>query len=114
MKSWQDPAWDKYAGNQNGTFPYSRNSTALAVDYLAGELRGCYEGWETWLKTGHSGYGAGHLWGCVGAWYSGDWMSTAARQYIGLVRTSMRRRPWRWRSFRTGQFKCDPVKGCPI
>ena len=32
--------------NQNGTFPFNRDSTAFAVDYIGGELRGCYEGWN--------------------------------------------------------------------
>jgi hypothetical protein len=46
LKSWQDPAWGAWPDNQNGTFPFNRDSTAFAVDYIGGELRGCYEGWN--------------------------------------------------------------------
>ena len=47
--SWQDPRWGRLRGNQNGTFPFNQQSTAFAADYLASQLRGCYEGWEWWL-----------------------------------------------------------------
>ncbi len=111
VMSWQAPAWDRYPGNQNGTFPFNRDSTAFALDYLGAELRGCFEGWEPWL--GH-GYAKGSLWGCVGAWYAGAWLSPGARHYIGLVRLEMRRQVWRKASFRHGQYHCDPIKGCPV
>ena len=61
IKSWQNPSWGQMADNQNGTFPFNRNSTAFAVDYIGAYLRGCYEGWITWLGP------AGDLWGCVGS-----------------------------------------------
>ena len=35
--------------NQNGTFPFNRDSTAFALDYLGAFLRGCQEGWVHWL-----------------------------------------------------------------
>jgi hypothetical protein len=35
--------------NQNGTFPFNRDSTAFALDYLGSLIRGCCEGWVTWL-----------------------------------------------------------------
>ena len=47
VMSWQAPSWGLMADNQNGTFPFNRNSTAFAVDYVASYLRGCYEGWIT-------------------------------------------------------------------
>ena len=47
--SWQDPAWGAWPDNQNGTFPFNRDSTAFVVDYLGAYLRGCYEGWAWWL-----------------------------------------------------------------
>jgi hypothetical protein len=95
VMSWQDPAWGVWPDNQNGTFPFSRDSTAFAVDYLGSQLRGCYEGWEWWLRgTGTSNYATGDLWGCVGAWYAGAWHSAAADGYIGRVQTEMNTRPW--------------------
>jgi hypothetical protein len=89
--SWQDPAWDfVWPDNQNGTFPFNRDSTAFAFDYLGAHLRGCYEGWETWLTDTTSG----DLWGCVGSWYSGDWHSTAADGYISRVRNEIANHTW--------------------
>ena len=44
---------------------------------LGGWLRGCYEGWVWWLRQhgnrSRGVYRAGDIWGCVGAWYSGNW-----------------------------------------
>ena len=34
VMSWQDPEWGTMRANQNGTFPFNRNSTAFALDYL--------------------------------------------------------------------------------
>jgi hypothetical protein len=88
--SWQDPAWDfLWPDDQNGTFPFNRDSTAFAADYLAAHLRGCYEGWELWLSPK-----AGDLWGCVGSWYAGDWHSNAADGYISRVQNEMTNRTW--------------------
>ncbi len=67
-----------------GSFPAIRDSTAANLDVLGGWLRGCYEGWVWWLRDhgnasrGH--YRSGDLWGCVGAWYSGDWHDGAVGQ----------------------------------
>jgi hypothetical protein len=103
VMSWQDPSWGRWRNNQNGTFPFNRNSTAFAVDYLGATLRGCYEGWETWLRDGGTGYSAGEIWGCVGAWYDGNWHSVAADGYIFRVRRALITHPWLSASFRTGQ-----------
>lgn len=93
VMAWDDPAWQapapRWRGNQNGTFPFSRNSTAFAVDYLGSYLRGCYEGWIIWLHP-HPG----DIWGCVGSWYSGDWHSAAADRYVDQVRSTIKRRTW--------------------
>ena len=51
VMSWEAPSWGPMPGNQNGTFPFNRDSTAFAVDYLGAQLRGCYEGWERWLAS---------------------------------------------------------------
>jgi len=87
-----------------GIFPWNRDSTAAAVDALGGWLRGCYEGWVWWLRdhgnTSHGVYRAGDLWGCVGAWYSGNWLDGStttpqtAEHYIARVQYWERQRPW--------------------
>jgi hypothetical protein len=88
--SWSSPTWGfDWAGNQNGTFPFNRNSTAFAVDYLGAQLRGCYNGWEWWLTRRD-----GELWGCVGSWYAGDWHSSAANAYIASVQNEIATHRW--------------------
>jgi hypothetical protein len=86
-----------------GLFPWNRDSTAAAVDALSGWLRGCYEGWVWWLRdhgnTSHGRYAAGDLWGCVGAWYSGDWHDGAvgvpsAENYIDRAKKRYNTAPW--------------------
>ena len=100
VMSWQDPMWGPFPGNQNGTFPFNRDSTAFAVDYLAASLRGCVEGWEPWLgTTGRRPYRRGEVWGCVGSWYAGAWRTPPAREYIALVRQAVDRRMWLDASF---------------
>jgi hypothetical protein len=86
-----------------GIFPWNRDSTAAAVDVLGGWLRGCYEGWVWWLRQhgnrSRGVYRAGDLWGCVGAWYSGDWHDGPAKSLGGQnysLRTEywFKERPW--------------------
>ena len=120
VKSWEDPAWNApypaYAGNQNGTFPFTRDSTAAAADYYASYLRGCYEGWAYWLKSSGTGtYAAGDLWGCVGSWYSGDWHSSAANTYAARVQKDLNTTIWLTPAFddSRGQYQCDAKYGCP-
>lgn len=114
VMSWQAPAWGALLDNQNGTFPFNHKSTAFALDYLGSQLRGCYEGWEWWLRnTGTGDYRRGQLWGCVGAWYSGDWRSSAADDYISRVHAELARRTWLTREFRDYSPPCDPSYGCP-
>jgi hypothetical protein len=113
LMDWQDPAWGPYPDNQNGTFPFNRDSTAFAVDYLGAHLRGCYEGWEWWLKgTGTRNYAAGDIWGCVGSWFAGDWHSDAANGYISRVQTEMDGRPWLLSSWPGIKPGCTTY-GCP-
>jgi hypothetical protein len=120
VMSWTDPAWESpypaYPGNQNGTFPFTRDSTAAAADYWAANIRGCYEGWETWLEnTGTHTYSAGDLWGCIGAWYSGDWHSKVANEYISEVQRTEEEVTWLSPSFDDSRqhYRCDPSYGCP-
>jgi hypothetical protein len=113
IMSWQAPSWTPMTDNQNGTFPFNRNSTAFAADYLAGNIRGCYEGWEKWLSSSGN-YAAGDLWGCVGAWYSGDWHSTAANGYISRVQTELNNRTWLASSWPNEHPSCSVDFGCPV
>jgi hypothetical protein len=87
-----------------GIFPWNRDSTAAAVDALGGWLRGCYEGWAWWLGThgnkSHGSYRAGDIWGCVGAWNSGDWLDgtpstpSTAENYIHRAQYWEQVKPW--------------------
>lgn len=114
VMAWQDPEWGPWPDNQNGTFPFSRDSTAFAVDYLASQLRGCYEGWRSWLKRTSDGrYAAGDLFGCVGAWFAGEWHSEAADGYIERVQRAMHFWPWLDPSWATNRPGCTARYGCP-
>jgi hypothetical protein len=115
VMSWQPPAWGEMPGNQNGTFPFNRRSTAFAADYLASQLRGCYEGWQWWLSnTGTRDYEAGRLWDCVGAWYAGEWRSEEALGYIDRVKTELRARTWLEPGWAEVRPACHPTYGCPV
>jgi hypothetical protein len=115
VMSWEDPSWGPMSGNQNGTFPFNRNSTAFAVDYLGSDLRGCIEGWEQWLVQG-TGFkrmsAKDRMWGCVGAWYAGEWHSAAADGYIARVRRAWRDHVWRKPVFATIRPPCANAGGC--
>ena len=120
IMSWDDPAWEApypaFAGDQNGTFPFTRDSTAAAADYWGAYMRGCYNGWESWLKqTGTGTYAAGDIWGCIGSWYSGAWHTAAANAYISKVQAAESNLTWLTASFKdsTQQYECDPVYRCP-
>jgi hypothetical protein len=94
-----------------GIFPWNRDSTAAAVDVLGGWLRGCFEGWVWWLgehgNRSHGVYHAGNIWGCVGAWYSGNWLDGSAANphsgegYIHLAQYWEQRQPWLQPGFRS-------------
>jgi hypothetical protein len=111
IMSWWNPSWGfNWAGNQNGTFPFTRNSTATALDYMASQIRGCYEGWQKELG---SGYQAGDLWGCAGAWYSGRWHDAGAQTYISHVQANQSSQPWLSTSFASQKPACSQAYGCP-
>jgi hypothetical protein len=84
--SFKDPDAPGYDG-----WPWSEKSTAYSVDLYAAVLRGCYEGWDTWLGAG---YHAGDIWGCVGRWFSGAWYSALANDYINLVKAQYASKVW--------------------
>ena len=93
VMSWQDPDWGQMPGNQNGTFPFNRDSTAFALDYAAAHQRGCMEGWVTWLDA-RGDFDRGDLWGCVGVWFGGDWKIPASVQYAERVKSLLDERFW--------------------
>lgn len=80
----------KYCSHPN-TWPHSELSTAYNLDYYGAVMRGCVEGWDSWLKNG---YAAGDLWGCVGRWYAGEWYSAGANEYIAKVKAEQEARRW--------------------
>ena len=91
-----------------GVFPWNRDSTAAAVDVLGGWLRGCDEGWLWWLRDhgnqSRASYRAGDIWGCVGAWYSGDWhdgplAGPGGQSYLLRAQHWDQIRPWLRRRF---------------
>jgi hypothetical protein len=58
--------------------------------------RSCYDGYETWLNTVQRGsqYSKGHVWGCVGRWFAGRWLTAPALQYIAKVKQYRQERIW--------------------
>jgi hypothetical protein len=76
-----------------GTYPHSERSTAFSVDYSNAWLRACYEGAFSWWMRG--GYRKGDLWGCVGAYFSGNWYDPGARRYIAVVKQELRNQRWK-------------------
>jgi hypothetical protein len=93
VMSWQDPAWGAMTANQNGTFPFNRDSTAFALDYYGAFIRGCLEGWAWWL-TGKNAPPANRLDGCVGAWFAGAWQTNPANEYAVLVHKTIHSHIW--------------------
>jgi cell division septation protein DedD len=73
-------------------WPWSETSTAYNLDYYGAVIRGCVEGWDSWLGNG---YQAGDMWGCIGRWYAGEWYSTGANDYINSVKSNLSAKPWR-------------------
>lgn len=79
------------------TYPYSKNSTPFNVDYSLAWIRGCFDGYDTWLGNQPRStrpYTAGDMWGCVGAWYSGNWYDSGAQTYINQVRQILADKTW--------------------
>jgi hypothetical protein len=79
-------------------FPMISSSTAFNLDLYGAIFRKCYDGRTRWLGR-H--YHAGDLWGCIGAFYSGNWWSPAARSYIAQIKHQLRDRTWRQKRFHT-------------
>lgn len=93
------PCWQSYGILQvkgtihEGTYPLAEQSTAFNADYALGWLRACYEGaFDHWLGDD---YAQGDEWGCIGAWYSGEWYDDAAAGYISKVKARLAAFVWR-------------------
>jgi len=93
------PCWQSYGILQvkgtvhNGTYPLAEQSTAFNVDYALGWLRACYEGaFNHWLGDD---YAPGDEWGCIGAWYSGEWYDDDAVGYIRKVQAHLAALVWK-------------------
>jgi hypothetical protein len=82
---------DASAASYDG-WPWSERSTSYNLDLYGAVLRGCIEGWDSWLGNG---YHAGDLWGCIGRWFAGQWYSDDAQEYINVVKTNLVNKPWR-------------------
>lgn len=78
------------------TYPTTAKATAFGVDYAMAWLRACYEGGFGWLSGTGNGpaYSSGDEWGCVGAWFSGNWWDQGANDYVGKVRYALDQRAW--------------------
>ncbi len=74
----------------NNSYPMSKHMTAFSLDYAGAKLRGCYQGW-----TYFGAESRGDLWGCLGAWYSGEWYDSNAQAYIARVKAHYNAKPWR-------------------
>jgi hypothetical protein len=76
--------------------PLSSKYTAFNADYYGGILRAYYDGRQTWLNDVERGerYGAGDIWGSVGAWYAGRWRTSDAMSYIRRVQGVLKDEPW--------------------
>jgi len=65
-------------------------------------LRACFDGYDTWLSNqprSTQPYTAGDIWGCVGAWYSGNWYDSMAQTYIAEVKQYLANQAWLQPSF---------------
>ncbi|HSS53130.1 MAG TPA: hypothetical protein VLK79_00635 [Gaiellales bacterium] len=105
VMDWEAPSWGVMPDNQNGTFPFNRDSTAFALDYLGSQLRGCYEARRRLRRR--------DIWGCVGLWYGGDWHSAAGDGYTSRVQNEISNLTWLKRDWASIGPGCSATYGCP-
>lgn len=79
-----------------GGYPDTARSTALNVDMYGAWERSClqgafYDGGD-WLYGGKKV--VDDVWGCVGAWFSGDWHDSGAEDYVAMVQKLLARKDW--------------------
>ena len=87
---------DRYS-LEKSAWPGISISTAMNADAAYAIWRSCYDGYEAWLNNDApegQPYHAGDLWGCVGRWFSGDWHTSEAQNYIHLVKEYVSERVW--------------------
>jgi len=85
-------AYDPVPANSGwGGYPWVGQSTALDADAQMAYLRACYDGDTSYFGNG---YQAGDAWGCIGSWFSGDWLSGEADGYIGRVQAVLSSQGW--------------------
>jgi hypothetical protein len=80
-----------------GGYPWTARATALNVDVYGAWIRSClngdfYDGGD-WLYHGKKV--VNDLWGCVGAWFSGDWHDQGANDYVAQVQAILAAKGWR-------------------
>ena len=75
-----------------GSWPDAQEHTAFNVDHGLAYLRGCFEGWVTYLVD--DGYTAGDLGGCLGWHFSGEWNDERSRAYTARVQRQLDERNW--------------------
>jgi len=85
-----------------GGWPAIARSTAMNADAAYAVWRSCYDGYETWLNSmpRDGQYHKGDVWGCVGRWFSGQWLNPPALGYISQVKDYMREKIWLKPNFR--------------
>jgi hypothetical protein len=74
-----------------GGLPWTGQSTALDADAQMAYLRACYDGDTSWLGNG---YQAGDAWGCIGSWFSGQWLGAGSEGYISRVQAVLSAQAW--------------------
>jgi hypothetical protein len=87
---------------ERGNWPAIARSTAMNADAAYAIWRSCFDGYETWLNTMPRGsqYHKGNVWGCVGRWFSGQWLNPPALGYIAQVKEYLREKIWLKPDFR--------------
>ncbi len=78
-------------------WPMMRDDTAFSVEYVYGLIRTCYDGQSNYTNTpaaGYPAYAAGDIWGCIGAWYTGDWYAANGMDYIQNVKQTYTEKTW--------------------
>jgi hypothetical protein len=86
----------------HGGWPAVARSTAMNADAAYAIWRACYDGYETWLNSmpRDGQYHRGDVWGCLGAWFSGQWRNPPALGYIAQVKEYLREKIWLKPNFR--------------
>lgn len=107
--TWDGKACYQYFGLLQLTYQYwksawpmMRDDTAFGAEYVYGLIRRCYDGQAQYNNTpapGYPRYHAGDIWGCMGAWYSGQWYPQSAMDYINAVKKYYTNKIWLQKGF---------------